>query len=137
MVACLDSKAALMLLAGGAAAQTSAMAARLWTQLRRLEATGRTVHLQWVPAHCGLPGNEERTPWPKRRPDLTNRRLQSTSGPSRGLSRGPPGKSWQAAWPQGWYRAIMADRAPRSGRSRLKRDGGGHPPSQIWPLGPI
>ena len=68
MVACLDSKAALMLLAGGAAAQTSTMGARLWAQLRRLEATGRTVHLQWVPAHCDLPVTKKQTPWPKRRP---------------------------------------------------------------------
>ena len=58
VVACLDYKAALMLLAGGAAAQTSAMGASLWAQLHRLNATGRTIHLQWVPAHCGLPGNE-------------------------------------------------------------------------------
>ena len=58
VVACIDSKAALLLLAGGAAAQTSPLGARLWAQLHRLEAGGSAVHLQWVPAHCGLPGND-------------------------------------------------------------------------------
>ncbi|KAF0296461.1 Aminopeptidase N [Amphibalanus amphitrite] len=51
VVACLDSKAALLLLAGGAAAQASTLGARLWAQLRRLTADDSTVTLQWVPAH--------------------------------------------------------------------------------------
>ena len=50
VVACLDSKAALLLLAGGAAAKTSPLGAPLWAQLHRLEASGSAVHLQWVPA---------------------------------------------------------------------------------------
>ena len=112
VVACLDSKAALMLLAGGAAAQTSAMGARLWTQLRRLEATGRTVHLQWVPAHCGLPGNEEADALAKEAAGLDQ---QETPVDVRTLTRAvarSARKSWQAALPRGWYRAIMAVRAP-------------------------
>ena len=58
VVVCTDSKAALLLLAGGAAAQISPLGTRLWAQLRRLEAGGSAVHPQSVPGHCGLPGND-------------------------------------------------------------------------------
>ena len=51
IVACLDSKAALLFLTGCPAAQASTLGARLWAQLQRLTTDGSTVHLQWAPAH--------------------------------------------------------------------------------------
>ena len=45
VVVCLDSKATLMLLAGGAADQTSPLGVRLWARLRQLESSAPAVHL--------------------------------------------------------------------------------------------
>ena len=58
IVVCLDSRAALMTLESGPASQTTQLGADVWVQLLRLAERDRPIHLQWVPAHCGLPGNE-------------------------------------------------------------------------------
>jgi len=112
VVACLDSKAALLLLSGGAAAQTSPLGARIWTQLRGLEAAGCTAHLQWVPAHCGLPGNERANTLAKEAAALPQ---LATPVDVRTLTRTvsrDARRRWQDGWPKGWYRAIMGSRAP-------------------------
>ena len=50
VVACTDSRAALSLLSGGAAAQTSTLGVDIWKILLDIAAR-REVTLQWVPAH--------------------------------------------------------------------------------------
>ena len=59
IVACTDSQAALATLASGAGAQTTALGAAIWRLLLTITEGGRHIYLQWVPAHCGLPGNEK------------------------------------------------------------------------------
>ena len=58
VVFCTDSQSALAALREGPAAQRSAQGAEVWHRLLRLAAGDRPVTLQWVPAHCGVPGNE-------------------------------------------------------------------------------
>ena len=58
VVFCTDSQSAIAALREGPAAQRSAQGAEVWRLLLRLAAGDRPVLLQWVPAHCGIPGNE-------------------------------------------------------------------------------
>ncbi|XP_043199156.1 uncharacterized protein LOC122368902 [Amphibalanus amphitrite] len=58
VVICTDSQSALAALREGPAAQHSPLGGAIWRALRGLTAGDRQVHLQWVPSHCGLEGNE-------------------------------------------------------------------------------
>ena len=40
------------------AAQASQLGDDIWRLLLQLVGSGRRLHLQWVPAHCGLPGHQ-------------------------------------------------------------------------------
>ena len=55
-VLCTNSQAALATLATTAGAQRTALGAAIWRLLTSASG-GRQVHLQWVPARCGLTGN--------------------------------------------------------------------------------
>lgn len=62
IVLCSDSQAALATLRAGPAAQTSPLGAAVWKRLIEVSRGGaRPVHLQWVPAHCGLGGMRRST----------------------------------------------------------------------------
>ena len=58
VVLCTDSQAALTTVAGGPRTQTARRGATVWSSLRSITERGQRVTLQWVPAHCGIPGNE-------------------------------------------------------------------------------
>ncbi|KAF0306028.1 DLST component of 2-OG dehydrogenase complex, mitochondrial [Amphibalanus amphitrite] len=58
VVICTDSLSAIAALREGPSAQRSARGAAIWKQLLELTAGDRTVTLQWVPSHCGIPENE-------------------------------------------------------------------------------
>ena len=58
VVICTDSQSALRRLQRGPSAQTSPTAINIWNSLLDLTANGRRVHLQWIPSHCGIEGNE-------------------------------------------------------------------------------
>ena len=58
VVLCTDSQAALTTVAGGPRTQTTRRGATVWSSLRSITERGRRVTLLWVPAHCGIPGNE-------------------------------------------------------------------------------
>ena len=53
-----DSQAALATVAGGPRTQTTRRGATVCSLLRSITERGQRVTLQWVPAHCGIPGNE-------------------------------------------------------------------------------
>ena len=57
-IICTDSQSALASLRDGPAAQTAPLGISIWRLLSRLAESGRQVHLQWVPSHCSLEGNE-------------------------------------------------------------------------------
>ena len=58
VVICTDNQAGLAALRSGPSAQVTTMGAAVWRALAELAAGNRHVHLQWVPSHCGLAGNE-------------------------------------------------------------------------------
>ena len=55
---CTDSQSSLAMLQSGPDTQLSAIGADIWRHLISLADADVRTHLQWVPAHCGLPGNE-------------------------------------------------------------------------------
>ena len=122
VVACLDSKAALMLLAGGAAAQTSPLGVRLWSRLRQLEASAPAVHLQWVPAHCGLPGNERADVLAKEAADLPQDAAPVDVRTLTLAVARTARKRWQDGWPAGWYSSVMGDRVPPPIRAATREE---------------
>ena len=60
VVLCTVSQAALTTVAGGPRTQTTRQGATVWTLLCSITETGQRITQQWVPAHCGIPGNERR-----------------------------------------------------------------------------
>ncbi|XP_043213789.1 ribonuclease H-like [Amphibalanus amphitrite] len=58
VIVCADSQEALATLASGAGSQATALGAAVWRLLLALTDGGRRVFMQWIPAHCGIPGNE-------------------------------------------------------------------------------
>ena len=88
------------------------MAADIWALLRPLADRGQPIVMQWVPAHCGLPGNEradalarEASALPQHQTPVDVRTIQ------RAVARSAA-SSWQQSWPDGWYRSIWRDRRP-------------------------
>uniref|UniRef100_A0A1I8JA46 RNase H domain-containing protein n=1 Tax=Macrostomum lignano TaxID=282301 RepID=A0A1I8JA46_9PLAT len=55
---CSDSLSALSALASGPGSTGATMIDAVWGSLADLAARGTSVHLQWVPGHAGIPGNE-------------------------------------------------------------------------------
>ena len=110
VVLCTDSQAALALLEGGAGSQRTPIGAAIWRLLLDLSRRGQQVRLQWVPAHCGLPGNEradvlakEASALPQDEVPVDVRAL--TLAVSRASS-----KSVRMSWPDGLFRHIWRDR---------------------------
>ena len=58
VIICTDSMSAVAALREGPSAQRTARGAAVWRQLTELTTGGRHITLQWVPSHCGIPGNE-------------------------------------------------------------------------------
>ena len=112
VVACLDSRAALLLLEGGPAAQTSGLGAAIWELLLSLTERGRCVHLQWVPAHCGILENEQADSLAKEASALeqssTPLEASSVTRAAARLAR----KQWRLTWPDGWFKDIFRERLP-------------------------
>ena len=55
---CTDSQSAIRRLEEGPSRQTDALASEVWQLLKSICDGGASIHLQWVPGHSGLPGNE-------------------------------------------------------------------------------
>lgn len=112
IVLCTDSQAALAKLRGGPPEQESPLGADIWSLLIDLASGGRPLRLQWVPSHCGIPGNEradalagEASALPQEEAPVdvrTVHRAAARAASSRAI----------AQWPAGWYRSLMAGRLP-------------------------
>ena len=107
IIACLDSQAALATLESGPAAQSTHLGADVWRLLLRLAERGRPVHLQWVPAHCGVAGNERADEIAKEAANLDQSEAPiDTRSATRAAARAAR-QAWQLAWPDGWYKEIF------------------------------
>ncbi|KAF0312570.1 putative RNA-directed DNA polymerase from transposon BS [Amphibalanus amphitrite] len=58
IIICTDSQSALAALREGPSAQRTVQGAEIWSRLLEIATPDRHVTLQWVPSHCGIPGNE-------------------------------------------------------------------------------
>ncbi|KAF0303168.1 RNA-directed DNA polymerase from mobile element jockey [Amphibalanus amphitrite] len=111
-VVCTDSMAALALLRSGPAAQRTPLAADIWRLLAALTEGGQPVTMQWVPAHCGLPGNERADALAREASALPQHDTPIDGGTICKAVARDAARAWQRSWPDGWYRAIWADRRP-------------------------
>ena len=106
IIICLDSMAALTLLSAGAATQTTTIGAEVWRLLRGLAGRGQSVHFQWVPAHCGVTGNERADTLAKEAAALPQ---DEAAVEPRSIVRAVARRArveWQQSWPAGLYRSI-------------------------------
>ena len=112
VVVCTDSRSALTSLSMGPPAQSSPLAAAIWHALLGIAAAGRRVHLQWVPAHCDLAGNERADTLAKEASMLPQDEVPvDVRTIHRAASRAARARTRRER-PQGWYRTLMGTSAP-------------------------
>ena len=112
IIVCTDSQAALRLLCNGSAAQGTPLGAELWTVLLALREENRSVHLQWVQSHCGLPGNERADALAGEASALPQEDVPTDARTLVGAVRQAAFRRWRSSWPAGLFRSTMGDRVP-------------------------
>ena len=84
----------------------------MWDHLAALASGARRVHLQWVPSHCDLEGNERADTLAKEASQLPqDEAALDVRTVHRAAARTARARA-AADWPQGWYRSLMGTRAP-------------------------
>ena len=113
LVVCTDSQAALAALRSGPAEQRTQLNRAVWDALVRLTEDGsRQVRLQWVPAHCGLDGNERADTLAKEAATLPQEEVPvDTSTVHRAAARAA-GARTASQRPPGWFRSLMGVNRP-------------------------
>ena len=112
LVICTDSRAALALLQSGPAAQRAPVAAEIWSLLCPLAEGGQPITMQWVPAHCGLPGNERADALAREASALPQQDTPIDTGTVQKAVARDAAAAWQQSWPAGWFRDIWGPRRP-------------------------
>ena len=123
--------------ARGAAAQMSPLSALLWSVQQRQESAGHTEHLQWVPAHCVLPGNEQADALTKEATGLIQQDMhRSTPAPSLVPPRGERrGAGWPSVRKAGTALSWQYSEPPRRCGAPPERRRGTSISSECEPLG--
>ena len=113
IVICTDSQSALATLRSGPAAQTTPLGAAIWEGLIALSRGGdRPIHLQWVPSHCELAGNESADAIAKDAAELPQGDIPvDVRTVYRAVSRDARARSLRE-WPEGWYQKLMSHHIP-------------------------
>lgn len=113
VVLCSDSQAALATLRDGPAAQTSPLGAAIWEGLSVLaEGGSRQVHLQWVPAHCDLEGNERADLIAKEAAALPQEEVPVDVRTAYRAAARAAKAGYIREWPVGWYKTLMGNHLP-------------------------
>jgi len=122
VVICTDSQAALATLASGAGAQLTALGATIWRLLLATAAERGPVFLQWVPAHCGLPGNEKADELAKGASSLPQEDVPvDVRSRTRAVGR-TASLAWRRSWPDCFFKRIMGGRLPKPVLSDARDD---------------
>ena len=112
VIVCTDSQAALAALRECPGVQNTPLGASVWTALATLAGPTRRVHLQWVPSHCGIDGNERADAVAKEAAALLQKQVPvDVTTVHRAAARTARARA-VADWPDGWYRSLMGDRMP-------------------------
>ena len=119
VVLCTDSQAALLTVAGGPGAQPTRLGAAIWNLLSNITERDQQVTLQWVPAHCGIPGNERADELAREAADLPQEAPADVRSMTGAVARAAT-RAWRRAWPDSFFKRIWGDRMPRpvSGEDR-------------------
>ncbi|XP_043236838.1 uncharacterized protein LOC122389163 [Amphibalanus amphitrite] len=122
IILCTDSQAALSALRSGPAEQRTQLNRAVWDALALVSDNGeRQVRLQWVPSHCGLPGNEMADSLAKEAASLPQEQVPvDTRTVHRAAARAADARTREQR-PPGWFRTLMGTTRPPtvSGLDRL------------------
>ena len=113
IIICTDSQASLATLRAGPATQSSPLGATIWEHLVALARGGsRPVHLQWVPSHCQLEGNERADAIAREAAALPQLAVPVDARTAfRAASRTTRAETVRG-WPDGWYKTLMNNKMP-------------------------
>ena len=112
VVICTDSQSALATLRSGPSAQQSYLGAAIWDGLLALTARGHEVHLQWVPSHCDLAGNERADVLAKEAARLPQDRVLIDCRTVLRAAMRTAREQDRKDRPGGWYRDLMGTSVP-------------------------
>ncbi|KAF0287833.1 ATP-dependent RNA helicase DDX51 [Amphibalanus amphitrite] len=88
------------------------LGAAIWTELAALAGPSRRIHLQWVPSHCGVDGNERADQIAKEAAALPQAAVPVDVATAHRAAVRMARDRTTAVWPEGWYRTLMGHRLP-------------------------
>ena len=112
VVLCTDSQAALRRLRRGPSVQTSPLAVDIWNRLLELTSNGRHLYLQWIPSHCGVPGNERADVLAKDATALPQEEVPVDVTTIYRAAAREARSRFVSDRPAGWYATLMERRLP-------------------------
>ena len=130
----LDSLSVLLALEQGSGASGTTLVDDIRESLARLASGGASVHLQWVPGHAGIPGNEAVDEIAKRGTELPQAGVPIPLGVAQAAIRRYAASRWQQAYEGAarlagdssslaWHAACTARRLPMRPPINLPRRG--------------
>ena len=105
---CTDSQSALQAIAAGPTTRRDTLFESVWRTLAALSRRG-DITLQWVPAHCGVEGNEAADILASRGSSLSQRRVPVAYDAARGAIRRTTRRRWLETPQPEWHRRAAGD----------------------------